>query len=85
MWPLVVYGVLRWRRGSVKALAIVSGVIAIGSVVLMTALYNPDGDPSRVYYGTDTRVSSLLVGALLAMLATKVTFGAIATCSAGGR
>jgi len=75
VWPLIVYGVLRWRRGSVRALAIVSAAIAIGSVVLMVSLYNPDTDPSRVYYGTDTRASSLIVGALLAMFATRHTFG----------
>ena len=75
VWPLIVYGVLRWRRGSVRALAIVSGAIAIGSIVLMVLLYNPVSDPSRVYFGTDTRASSLIVGALLAMLATKHTFG----------
>ncbi len=75
VWPMIVYGVLRWRRGSVGALAAVAGAIAIGSTVLMVSLYNPNGDPSRVYYGTDTRVSSLLVGALLAMFATKHTFG----------
>ena len=75
VWPLIVYGVLRWRRGSVRALAIVSGAIGLGSIALMVALYNPDTDPSRVYFGTDTRASSLIVGALLAMLATKHTFG----------
>ncbi len=39
-----------------------------GSVALMAILYQPGRDPSRVYYGTDTRAQSLLVGALLAML-----------------
>jgi hypothetical protein len=31
-------------------------------------LFNPDADPSRVYYGTDTRAFELLAGSLLAML-----------------
>ncbi|MCJ7673232.1 MAG: acyltransferase [Acidimicrobiia bacterium] len=75
VWPLIVYGVLRWRRGSVRALAVLSAAIGIGSIVLMVSMYNPDIDPSRVYYGTDTRASSLIIGALLAMLATKHTFG----------
>src|SRR5207247_7018290 len=65
-WPLLVFGVLRWRRGNVRALAAVTTVIATASVALMVLLHNGD-DPSRVYYGTDTRVQSLLVGALLAM------------------
>src|SRR5581483_5275652 len=68
LWPLIVYGILRWRRGSVRSLALFAGVAAAGSAVLMYALYTPGLDPSRVYYGTDTRASSLLVGALLAML-----------------
>ena len=34
----------------------------------MAWLYNPGSDPSRVYYGTDTRAQSLLVGSVLAML-----------------
>ncbi len=68
LWPLIVFGFLRWRRGSVRALATFSVIAATASAVLMVLLYEPGQDPSRVYYGTDTRASSLLVGALLAML-----------------
>ena len=32
----------------------------------MAVLYQPGADPSRVYYGTDTRIFSLLLGAALA-------------------
>lgn len=34
----------------------------------MALLYEPGTDPSRVYYGTDTRAFSLLIGAELAMI-----------------
>ncbi len=34
----------------------------------MALLFQPGHDPSRVYYGTDTRAQSLLVGAVLAMV-----------------
>ena len=68
LWPLIVFGILRWRRGSIRALAGFATVAAIGSAVLMWTMYVPGQDPSRVYYGTDTRASSLLVGALLGML-----------------
>ncbi len=34
----------------------------------MAILYRPSLDPSRVYYGTDTRASELLFGAALAMV-----------------
>ena len=34
----------------------------------MVVLYHPGLDPSRVYYGTDTRAQELLIGAALAMV-----------------
>ena len=34
----------------------------------MAILYEPGTDPSRVYYGTDTRAAGLLIGAALAVL-----------------
>ncbi|MDQ6726433.1 MAG: acyltransferase, partial [Actinomycetota bacterium] len=37
-----------------------------GSAGLMAVLYHPGTDPSRVYYGTDTRVGTILLGAALA-------------------
>ena len=43
-------------------------LLALISVILMIALFNPQQDASRVYYGTDTRAFSLLFGALLAIL-----------------
>ena len=36
-------------------------------MILMAVLYNANGDPSRVYYGTDTRAFALLIGALAAI------------------
>jgi peptidoglycan/LPS O-acetylase OafA/YrhL len=68
IWPLLVVLLLRWRRGSLLPLFAVSLVMIAGSALLMAWLYDPGADPSRVYYGTDTRAQSLLVGAVLAML-----------------
>ncbi|CAN5426169.1 acyltransferase family protein [soil metagenome] len=51
---------VRFRLG-----AVILG-LAIASGVLMAILYSPGIDPSRVYYGTDTRALELLVGAALA-------------------
>jgi peptidoglycan/LPS O-acetylase OafA/YrhL len=48
--------------------------ILTGSIVSslwMTYLHDPNLDPSRVYYGTDTRIFSLLIGASLAIIAPK--------------
>lgn len=39
---------------------------AIGSVAWMAYLYVPFEDPSRVYYGTDTRAAGILIGIALA-------------------
>lgn len=43
-------------------------VFALASALEMALLFNPDADPSRVYYGTDTRAFSLLIGAWLAFV-----------------
>ena len=64
VWPpLLLLGLRRLHPRSVWSL---TAVLALVSVLLMAVLYNPNGDPSRVYYGTDTRAFTLLIGALLA-------------------
>jgi peptidoglycan/LPS O-acetylase OafA/YrhL len=68
VWPLIVVAFLRWRRGAVGALACCTAVGAVASAVAMAAWYVPGQDPSRVYYGTDTRAQALLIGALLGMI-----------------
>ena len=47
LWPLVIFAVLR-RRISRRMLFAGCGVLALGSAVLMGALYQPGHDPSRV-------------------------------------
>jgi peptidoglycan/LPS O-acetylase OafA/YrhL len=42
--------------------------LAFASAVLMIILYKPGIDPSRVYYGTDTRALELMAGAALATI-----------------
>lgn len=42
-------------------------VLAVVSAALMWVLYSPLEDPTRVYYGTDTRACSLLIGAWLSL------------------
>jgi peptidoglycan/LPS O-acetylase OafA/YrhL len=64
-YPLLTLGWLRWSGGSARSLAIVLGVLTLGSMASMAALVG--NDLSRVYYGTDTRAAELLVGALLAL------------------
>ena len=71
MWPLLLFVLLRLRRGSLRIALPAALVMAAASATLMAILFQPLHDPSRVFYGTDTRAQSLLVGALLAMLLTQ--------------
>lgn len=66
IYPILLI-LLSKARNRGKVFAAVTAALAIISVVLMGVLYSPDGDPSRVYYGTDTRAFSLLIGALAAI------------------
>lgn len=67
LWPLLLPGaaLLLGRRGK-TALAVAAAAAA--SAVLMALLYVPGADPSRIYYGTDTRAFGLLIGAALALV-----------------
>ena len=66
VWPLVLALLLRWRQPR-RLVGPILG-LAAASAVLMAVLHDPTGDPSRVYYGTDTRVAAILVGAALACI-----------------
>lgn len=67
VWPPILYLFLRKgaRNRVIEGFVI---VLAIASALLMAFLYTPDADPSRAYYGTDSRMFSLLMGCLLAFL-----------------
>jgi peptidoglycan/LPS O-acetylase OafA/YrhL len=67
LWPLIVGFVLWWRR-SLRALLVTAVGMVVASAALMAVLYQPGHDPSRVYYGTDTRAQSLLIGAVLGIV-----------------
>lgn len=49
-------------------LALITIVLALVSTIEMAVLYHPSLDPSRIYYGTDTRAGGLFFGAALAMV-----------------
>jgi peptidoglycan/LPS O-acetylase OafA/YrhL len=66
IWPVVF--VLGMRLKQRRYLLYGLGLAALASAVWMALLYQPDVDPSRVYYGTDTRASGLLVGVMLAFI-----------------
>jgi peptidoglycan/LPS O-acetylase OafA/YrhL/lysophospholipase L1-like esterase len=72
IWPwLLLAGVFLIRRRGASALpwlALPTLAMAAASAVAATLLYHPGFDPTRIYEGTDTRASGLLIGAALAMV-----------------
>ena len=65
-WPMLfILGMFLFQRKRSRMLLAI-GIGIVVSTLLMAILYDPLGDPSRVYYGTDTRASTLLVGVALA-------------------
>ena len=70
IWPPILalglcIGATRLRRRRVLMVALFG---AVASAVAMALLYTPGVDPSRIYYGTDTRATGLLCGGALAFL-----------------
>jgi peptidoglycan/LPS O-acetylase OafA/YrhL len=70
LWPLLFVAGMRGLRRGGMLLATCAGAMA--ATLLMAQLYQPDGDPSRVYYGTDTRTAGFLAGAALALVQAPV-------------
>ncbi|RKN85902.1 acyltransferase family protein [Paenibacillus ginsengarvi] len=67
VWPFVIALLLRIAPKRGKLFALIAAGAAL-SATAMAALYEPGADPSRVYYGTDTRSFGLLIGAALAVV-----------------
>jgi peptidoglycan/LPS O-acetylase OafA/YrhL len=65
VWPVALF--FCFRSSKVRSRLFPITLIAAGvSALLMALLFHPGTDPSRVYYGTDTRAFSILIGAALA-------------------
>ncbi len=68
VFPVVLAGLAiafqRRRRSPAMARTLLVGSVAaaLGSAALMAALYDPSGDPSRVYLGSDTHAQAIFVG-----------------------
>lgn len=67
VWPAVLFIALVALNRHRSVLKWATFLLAIASAVEMAVLYQPS-NPNRVYYGTDTRAFSLLLGAWLAMV-----------------
>ena len=80
VWPLILWFLII-RLNGWRAWIMATLLGAAGSALAMGLLYRP-GNPSMVYYGTDTHASALLIGAALALacpLATLTSAKAVAT------
>ena len=70
--PLFLIVGLGLLRRSERVLLAVAALGAVASAWWMAALHESGSDPSRVYFGTDTRAQALFVGIVLALLARQV-------------
>ena len=66
LWPILLLCLQRYISRKVTISLLVLSIMS--SAFLMWTMYQPFEDPLRVYYGTDTRASGLLIGALLAYI-----------------
>lgn len=77
LWPLVLLGLWRVAGGQAERfrhLALATSMVgAVGSAAEMAYLYLDGASPSRLYYGTDTHASTLLIGAATALALTNPT------------
>lgn len=67
IWPLLIVGAFLCKLNK-KQIVNLTLLFAVLSALIMALFYSPTVDPSRVYYGTDTRAFSLLIGAALAFI-----------------
>jgi peptidoglycan/LPS O-acetylase OafA/YrhL len=89
LWPFIIALGFRYapRRGQLAGLIVAGAAV---SALAMALIYEPGLDPSRVYYGTDTRAFGLLIGAALAIiwpsrkLSTNISPGSRAALDAVG-
>src|SRR6516225_7968334 len=73
VWPLVLLLLLHRTGRAGRSWRVPGAVLAVSlgvlSAVLMALLFTPGADPTRVYYGTDTRLFDLMAGATIAFIA----------------
>lgn len=67
IWPVIMLIALTFVKSKGK-LAVFILLLSVISAEAMAFMFTPDVDPSRVYFGTDTRAFSILLGAALAII-----------------
>ena len=83
LWPLVLVACLAARRRWL-VLAVPAALTAL-SLVLMAGMFHTGQDPARVYYGSDTHISPMLIGALIAIVVALRKQAGLARDTALGR
>jgi peptidoglycan/LPS O-acetylase OafA/YrhL len=64
-WPILFAGIVALTR-TPSARVRVALTLAVASALLMAVLFEPGTNPTRVYYGTDTHLFGLMIGAAVA-------------------
>ena len=68
LWPLLFFAVLRLAGARwLRRLTWLAALGALASLIWMAILYEPGADPSRVYFGSDARAFTILLGVLLGL------------------
>ena len=68
LWPLLFFAVLRLAGAHwLRRLTWLAALGALASLIWMAILYEPGSDPSRVYFGSDARAFTILLGVLLGL------------------
>ncbi|WP_195961304.1 acyltransferase family protein [Enterococcus casseliflavus] len=67
IWPLVFILLMKIGKQRHRAFKFTAAVTIL-SAILLAVLYTPGADPTRVYYGTDTRLFSIWMGSALAFI-----------------
>jgi hypothetical protein len=76
IWPLLLWFLLIRLNGRRSRVTVIL-LAAAASALVMALQYTPGGDPSGVYYGTDTHASALLIGAALALAYPLASLGSL--------
>ena len=86
VWPLIVVAALGFGAKRIKPqyLVLATGLIVVGSAAAMALMFDPLTDPSRIYFGTDTHLFGIMLGALLAMVRRPHPDGSWPALLAGG-
>lgn len=67
LWPLIIFLMVKLLKSKTAKLWFLI-IVSILSALLMALLFKPGVDTSRIYYGTDTRLFAITLGAALAVI-----------------